>query len=138
MTKEVSAGTKTMIMPLIMPDKVSGMMILNKMMASLAPRSFAASMTSFFDSCHGVVNWQYHKRKKIVDHPNTTAVCVLSIFTVPNPKNWKIALTIPLLDSSRRHAKILSMKFIHIGRIKMNTTKLCCLIFKPFKIIASG
>jgi transcriptional regulator with XRE-family HTH domain len=47
MTKEVSAGTKTMIMPLIMPDKVSGMMILNKMMASLAPRSFAASMTSF-------------------------------------------------------------------------------------------
>ena len=47
MTKEVKAGTNTIIMPLIIPDKVSGTMIRKKMITLLAPRSIAASMTSF-------------------------------------------------------------------------------------------
>ena len=78
-----------MIIPLIMPDKVSGMMILNKMMVYTSHQGhLAASMTVIYDSCHGVVNWQHHKRKKIVDHTkyNGSLVYLMHFDTVPNPE----------------------------------------------------
>ena len=56
--------------------------------------------------------------------PNTTAVGVLSIFTWPVPTASKMALTIPLLESRSLHARMRSIKFIHIGRMNKKTTKL--------------
>ena len=46
MTNEVSAGTKTMTIPLNTPERVSGKMIFTRTVRLFAPRSLAASMTS--------------------------------------------------------------------------------------------
>ena len=50
-TKEVRAGTNTMMTPLTTPDIVSGTIILKKIVVLLAPKSMAASMTSFLIRC---------------------------------------------------------------------------------------
>ena len=57
------------------------------------------------------------------------------------PGRWKkerIPLITPFFSRSVCHARVLSRKFIHMGRIKINTIKLPALFPRPLKIIARG
>ena len=53
-------------------------------------------------------------------------------------RNVRMELITPFFSSKVCHAMVLRRKFIHIGRIKMKTTKLPLPIFLVLKIIASG
>ena len=53
-------------------------------------------------------------------------------------KKDRILLITPFFSKSVCHASVRSKKFIHIGRIKINTTKLVWFILFEASIIASG
>ena len=53
-------------------------------------------------------------------------------------KNDRILLITPFFSNKVCHASVRSKKFIHIGRMKINTIKLVWLTFMEARIIASG
>ena len=69
---------------------------------------------------------------------DTTAAGVFKIIIRSKPRDKRMVFITPFLFNNNFHARIRSKKFIHIGSMKINTTRLWFLIFKLFKIIAKG
>ena len=70
--------------------------------------------------------------------PRMIAAGVLMIATFGRCSSVRKVLITPFFSSRVCHAMVLKRKFIHIGRIKINTTKLPFPIWRFLKISASG
>ena len=70
--------------------------------------------------------------------PSTIAVGVLIIAIGGRCSASRMPLITPFFSSSVCHARVRSRKFIHIGRMKMKTTKFARPIFLPRRMSASG
>ena len=70
--------------------------------------------------------------------PSTMAEGVLIIFNAGRCRVERMLLMTPVFSSSVCHARVRSRKFIHMGRIKINTRNEFWLTFMLHRIMARG
>ena len=70
--------------------------------------------------------------------PSTIADGVLIIFKDGRWKKERMELITPVFSSRVCQASVRSRKFIHMGRMKISTMKLCWFTFICARIMASG
>ena len=76
--------------------------------------------------------------RKLYTMPRIIAPGVLMIFKVGSPKKDSTELMTPVFSRSVCHARVRRRKFIHMGRMKIRTIKLCWLTCLPARIMARG
>ena len=76
-----------MTIPLMIPDTVSGRIILKKM-AAFPDSQIAGRLNPVFtDSCHGVINRQQHKRQEVVYHAKDNGCRCIYDIDAGKPEN---------------------------------------------------
>ena len=68
MTKVVSAGTNTIVIPLMIPGTLSGRMILVKCLDISGTEISGCGNNIFVNLYKYIVNRQHHERQEVVDH----------------------------------------------------------------------